>query len=76
MERALEVRLDDVHDIVDGGGDEWRVGKRRYWGEKREGEVRGGLVELEGFLDGAADEEGGHCGEGGKEACFNLGEEC
>lgn len=75
MDGALEVGFDDVHDVVDGGGDEWGVGERGYGGEERECEVGGGLVELEGFLDRAADEEGCHCGEGREEPGFDFGEQ-
>lgn len=47
--------LDNVHYVVDGGTDVGRLGM---------GEV-GEFVELEGFFDAAADEEGGHYIKGG-----------
>ena len=57
-EGALDDLVDDVHDVVDGGGDVGSVG--RDGPVHVEGDVGGLLVELEGFFDGAAEVEGRH----------------
>lgn len=67
---ALQDLVDNVHYVVDGGGDEGAVGGKGF--RHVESEILGLLVELEGFFDGASKVESGHLVKRGSEFVVNF----